>query len=1323
MGRAGKGSFGEQRGREAKGHSCCHKFQEGEWIARRLSQSQPDVRLRRSQQFRFGFRHRATGCQEVQEQEWTSTSWRPTRCGRFQPESKAVRPSKGPRHGQGGEEFDDEGNDRRSKSQRVASLHDDVDDAGPEGEVQASQERTKRPGFPWWLLLRKFGIRRQRPQVRDACCDISSQAPEEDHPSPQVHSEGFRAPGGRRTGCGGGTMLDADGLCETSAVGQVSRDLPLCLHGRSSLRAPQRRSNRGRPGPIDPEPQGEDSERDSRWQLGDSMAVNWNSGSLESPGIRRLKGGDVSGVGVCQPVGQVEEACERSLPTRQRRRRRGGRGGPSVQVKPLPEEMMPGVLDPKLHGLNSSKFLAYMSWLESAHSTLPTKAGSNQCLFPCVLPYPEALESEGLSVVDEPKEMLFAKRHLNTLVAWCNYIILGCPDCRGGTFEPRVVHRCRDDARRFSDGLLGEAAKFGSSELVSGRLTMQSGRLAVEEMLKQMAKSVSGYHGGPTACNLSGAMAVVSERIAVPRMAGQVDPRDLLPEHQRVVVDDLPALRKPEHLWDEIPVPCHRVDSSQEAGLVKKLLECNMVKLVPEPELPRDQFGNFLSGGFFCVPKNEDEDRLIFDRRPENSTMDRVVWARLPSGACFNRMRLNPNQYVRGSGDDLRNFYYTLKLPDEWIKYNSVGSTIQASVVAAAGGDASVPHRMCLRVLGMGDCNACDIAQATHEAVLQSAGLLTENSKMVYGDPAPRGDVWEGAYLDDLLIACKIDMDEAIPLDGSFVPPVPSGEDIDLQKAAAAEKAYADAGLERAVHKSFRAQTLFKAWGAEIDGIQGVAGAPLLFRQQTWSLIQQVVLLGWCNKKILQKILGYVCFIFQFRREMYCLQHHIYKYIDGMGERWRRLPGFICDELRSIAFHLPFAKWNMRKVFSPFLLATDATPTSGGACVAQLPVPLADELWRCSEQCGEVVRLDENLLQKEMDRWSDPKEPSVFASTLGKTMEWTATAGYSFRETSHINLQETRALRREISRFASNSENRGQIQICLNDSRVVCGAVSKGRSSSYKLNGILRGMLPFLIFADITLALLWTETDSNPADHPSRGRPIPRPLSMPNWLKKYLGGVRSTGWEIFAGTCRLTKSHVECGVPMLDPVELLLGSNALDDWLDQVLLSGKVSWIWLAPPCGSFSPLRNLDKGGPLRPSGNPMGDEANPEIALGNHLWRRAIQLAWLCYKHGIYFMLEHPRDSKAWLLPETQKLWSQHGVFAVQLDWCMFDDHEREGLPNRKPTRILASAPWVHHVVRQCDHQHQHGPPLRGKRAKAAGAYPWEFCKNLAVACKHWW
>ena len=60
-----------------------------------------------------------------------------------------------------------------------------------------------------------------------------------------------------------------------------------------------------------------------------------------------------------------------------------------------------------------------------------------------------------------------------------------------------------------------------------------------------------------------------------------------------------------------------------------------MVVLLPEKDLPSDSQGNFLCGGFFCVPKNELEDRLIFDRRPENATMERVIWAELPAGACF----------------------------------------------------------------------------------------------------------------------------------------------------------------------------------------------------------------------------------------------------------------------------------------------------------------------------------------------------------------------------------------------------------------------------------------------------------------------------------------------------------------------------------------------------------------------------------------------------------------------------------------------------------------------------------------------------------------
>ena len=50
-----------------------------------------------------------------------------------------------------------------------------------------------------------------------------------------------------------------------------------------------------------------------------------------------------------------------------------------------------------------------LSWLESAHSSLPTSTGNHLPLFP----YPEAWESPGEAVDGSPLEMTWAKRHVN----------------------------------------------------------------------------------------------------------------------------------------------------------------------------------------------------------------------------------------------------------------------------------------------------------------------------------------------------------------------------------------------------------------------------------------------------------------------------------------------------------------------------------------------------------------------------------------------------------------------------------------------------------------------------------------------------------------------------------------------------------------------------------------------------------------------------------------------------------------------------------------------------------------------------------------------
>ena len=196
------------------------------------------------------------------------------------------------------------------------------------------------------------------------------------------------------------------------------------------------------------------------------------------------------------------------------------------------------------------------------------------------------------------------------------------------------------------------------------------------------------------------------------------------------------------------------------------------------------------------------------------------------------------------------------------------------------------------------------------------------------------------------------------------------------------------------------------------------------------------------------------------------------------------------------------------------------------------------------------MRLDRSL---EADRFEAPRETSQFASACAESLPWAVASSYAFRETSHINLQEARALRREIRRLASCFDNAGRIQVCLNDSMVCVFAFSKGRSSSLKLNNILRGLLPYLVMGDVAPALLWIETAANFADHPSRFRPLPPPCVPLGWLQDFgiFGPNTFCGLEVFAGSARITHTHVQAGPPMQPSVD--------------------------APPCSSFSPLRNLE--------------------------------------------------------------------------------------------------------------------------------------------------
>ena len=1329
LARTRRRSSREQRGREA---GCCHSEVSFKGSGGRHGFAQTSLARqpgRRKRRVLRGFRCSSAA---FDKEPWLSSS----RCQRQRSQCQKGKRGQETQEEQGGRplyhpcDLDGEGARTGPEPDRLAASHDDEFDHAEQAGVAEEQARHLRPqqlfhSQPWWFQLRER--KRQRQLLRkghESGCDFAP-PPQQDQEEASQHLQSIRKGDHHRARNSPRTTVDTPTVVGQAALGQVPRHLQMCDPRRHRLRVPQEWPARGGSSSVSPKHEVEDPKCSPARRLELSLAPHRDLRSSLQEGMGRNPGRDGHCERVCECSCKAEEEGQRG----QRFRPPGGCGrGPSFQViadfQKFLHDQLRGCQDPLMSGCSTnSKFVSYYAWLECAQSALSNVVDSSSSpIFPCSLPYPEVFYSEG-AVSDDLDGSVWARRYLNAFVAWCNYVELGCPDCREGVCEPQATYQSETFARRFADRWLGEVEEFGSLELLQGNLELRGSRRAVEEAFDSVACTAAGYFGEASS-NLSGALEVKAERVAIPDTAGTVDPAGILPAEQKAVFENLESVRRPEHLWDKVVPSCHRVDPGEEVGLMRKLLQHKMVVLIQEDSLPKDSKGRFLTSGLFCVPKNETEDRLILDRRPQNATMNRLPWAELPSGACFSRLLLQPHEYLRGSGDDLRNFYYSLKLPSNWIKYNAVGRRVDPRLVREFGYDPNYQYRACFRVLGMGDRNACDIAQATHEALLEKVGLLTSSTKLVFGKPLPRGPILEGVYLDDLLVVQKCSMTEPIPQDGTFVPPPPTASDQDQRRVQQAEQAYAEVGLPRAVHKAFRGQTDFKAWGAEIQGVKGTAGAPKHFRQQVWVLLCRVVKLEHCTKNILQKILGYVCFIFQYRRELYSLQHHIYKFLQKMPSKgWRFLPGFIVDELRSMGLRLAFAFWDMRHKISPSLLCTDATPTSGGAARTEVSDELATELWHCGELRGAAVRLDESELHRMLDEWDAPKEPSVWASTVGKTLNWRVTSSYSFRQTSHINLQEARAVKNEVKKLSREENSWGKIQVSLNDSRVVCGAFTKGRSSSFKLNGVMRSMLPYLIFANLVFVFIWIETGANPADHPSRFQPIPPPLPCPLWLKKFgVFGRANIGWELFAGTARLTKAHRQFGIRMLDPVDILFGSDVLSADIERTILLRLVLWLWMAPPCGSFSPLRNLDRGGPLRPKGNPAGDEDKWEVARGNQLWRRALELAHICLSLGIYFFIEHPRGSKAWQLPETQRLREQPGVYMAEVHWCMFEDEERVGNPNKKPTRVLTSAPWFKNVVRVCDQSHVHGPPLRGRRARLAGAYPWGFCRALAVACSEW-
>ena len=408
---------------------------------------------------------------------------------------------------------------------------------------------------------------------------------------------------------------------------------------------------------------------------------------------------------------------------------------------------------------------------------------------------------------------------------------------------------------------------------------------------------------------------------------------------------DPSSVKLPSHRWVDKPkgrVHCSRHELLKLAEKWDSKGACRIFRL--------DQIVEDEAVGVFSVPKDEQFDRLILNPQRVNARLKSFshYTKSLAPGCLFALIRLEADQVLRISADDLAEMYYTIKIPELRAKRNCIGLRFDASELS---------HLQCfnpqihvgtcfvaLNALAMGDSWAVEFAQQAHHNVLKHvAGCMLDHQRVAYRKPFPRSSFLEWLSIDDHIGVQVISKKHfKMGLRGR-----------DTEVFERATQAYAEVGLVQHPKKKKRGVQHGTFLGAEVDGVQGLVSAP---RDRIGTLMLCTLLVvkrGCCSPALLSSLLGCWIHVLMFRRPILSVLSHSF----SEGSNRPRNEVFMLsrqsrNELAALALLGPMCISDMRVAVAPAIYCTDASPTGGGICVCPEDPHVVAELWRHSEQRG-----------------------------------------------------------------------------------------------------------------------------------------------------------------------------------------------------------------------------------------------------------------------------------------------------------------------------------------------------------------------------------
>ncbi|OLP84103.1 hypothetical protein AK812_SmicGene35057 [Symbiodinium microadriaticum] len=425
-----------------------------------------------------------------------------------------------------------------------------------------------------------------------------------------------------------------------------------------------------------------------------------------------------------------------------------------------------------------------------------------------------------------------------------------------------------------------------------------------------------------------------------------------------------------------------------------------LLRLAPASLLKSEAY--LLARAFNCY-KAPDKDRMIIDRRGQNWAESRLPGPSLfiPVGPMLGMLEVDPaRQTVYCAASDRKDFYHQIAAPPAKALSNVLGPALPRKVVCnlsafgrllpspvglgCAGGPRHrlVPPKrgsllfepnhylVCFGAIAQGDHLGVEVGSASHEGLLLSGGLLSEDVRLCSNRPFKGIAGAQGLVIDDFFSISVSDLTD--------VGPPPCVDDLHRAKAI-----YAAAELAGSDDKDVWGEQSARIAGAEINSsphararnIVTVA-APAAKRVALALLSLEAARLSHVTDTLWLSLVGSWTSAALFRRPLMSIFSEVYRVAPASNVKASKptlysLPRPAAQEVVLASVLSPLAACDLAAPFRAELFATDASEVKGGYTVAKAGVDLIRPLWRTASKKGGYSRLlskEEAVLTRFEDR-------------------------------------------------------------------------------------------------------------------------------------------------------------------------------------------------------------------------------------------------------------------------------------------------------------------------------------------------------------------